>query len=103
MLPCDLTTDACSQRGQMLKIQRTSNGDAVFVLSGQMGEEHIAELEKPIASETGEHGIVLDLKDVILAGQEAISFVERYEPDGVTLLYCAGYIREWIRRTRWNR
>ena len=84
----------------MLKIQRTSNGQVVFALSGRMDEEHIAELEALIRSETNERRIVLNLKDLTLAGQEAISFLERCEADGVTLMNCAAYVREWITRQR---
>ena len=84
----------------MLKIQRTSNGQVVFALSGRMDEEHIAELETLIKSERKGHRIVLDLKDLTLAGQEAISFLERCEASGITLMHCAAYIREWITRQR---
>ena len=84
----------------MLKIQRTSNGQVVFALSGQMDEEHIAELETLIRSEANGRRIVLDLKDLTLAGQEAISFLERCEMDGTTLINCAPYVREWITRQR---
>jgi hypothetical protein len=87
----------------MLKIQRTSNGQVVFALSGRMDEEHIAELETLIRSETNGCRIVLDLKNLTLAGQEAISFLERCEADGITLMNCAAYVREWITRQRRGR
>jgi len=48
---------------QMLKIQRSSNGQVVFTLSGQIDEEHIAELETYIRAEANAQSIVLDLKD----------------------------------------
>src|SRR5216684_3147145 len=92
--------DSCSKRGQMLKIQRTSNWQVVFALSGRMDEEHISELETLIRSETNGRRIVLDLKNLTLAGQEAISFLERCEADGITLMNCAAYVREWITRQR---
>jgi anti-anti-sigma regulatory factor len=84
----------------MLKIQRTSNGQVVFALSGRMDEEHIAELETLIKSERKGRRIVLDLKDLTLAGQEAISFLEHSEAGGITLMNCAAYVREWITRQR---
>jgi hypothetical protein len=95
--------DRSSQRGQMLKIQRSSNGKVVFTLSGQIDEEHIAELETYIRAETNVQSIVLDLKDVTLAGQDAVSFLERCEAEGVTLRNCAAYVREWITRQRRGR
>ena len=84
----------------MLKIQRTSNGHVVFALSGRMDEKHIPELEKLISSEAKGRRIALDLKDLTLAGQDGISFLERCEADGITLMNCAGYVREWITRQR---
>ena len=87
----------------MLRIQRSSNGQVVFALSGRIDEEHIAELETLIRSEANGRRIVLDLKDLTLAGQEAISFLERCEADGIALMNCAVYVREWITRQRHGR
>jgi len=70
----------------MLKIQRTSNGQVVFALSGRMDEEHLAELETLIRAETGGRRIALDLKNLTLAGQEAINFFDRCEAGGITLM-----------------
>lgn len=87
----------------MLRIHRSSNGQVVFALSGRIDEEHIAELETLIGSEANGRRIVLDLKDLTLAGQEAISFLERCEADGIALMNCAIYVREWITRQRSGR
>jgi hypothetical protein len=84
----------------MLRIQRSANGEVVFTLSGRMDEEDIVQLETLIRSEADELGIVLDLKDLILVGREAISFLERCETDGITLKNCARYVRELITRQR---
>lgn len=65
-----------------------------------MDEEDVAELETLIRSEADGRRIVLDLKDLTLAGRDGISFLERCEGDGITLRNCAGYIREWITRQR---
>ncbi len=83
----------------MLRIRRSeANGQVVFTLSGRMDEEGIAELEALIRSEGNGRGIVLDLKDLTLVGQDAISFLGRCEADSITLKNCAGYVREWITR-----
>jgi hypothetical protein len=87
----------------MLKIQRSSNGQVIFTLSGQIDEEHIAELETYIRAEANAQSIVLDLKDVTLAGRDAVSFLEHYEAEGVILRNCAAYVREWITRQRHGR
>jgi hypothetical protein len=84
----------------MLRIQRSANGEVVFTLSGRMAEEDIAQVETLIRSEADGLGIVLDLKDLILVGREAISFLERCETDGITLKNCARYVRELITRQR---
>ena len=84
----------------MLRIQRSENGEVVFTLSGQMNEEPIAELEKLINSEANGLRIVLDLKDVTLVNEDAITFLERCESNSITLENCPPYIREWIKRQR---
>lgn len=84
----------------MLRIQRSANREVVFALSGQMEEEAIAELETLLRSEVSGVPMVLDLKDLTLAGQEGISFLEHCETSGIVLKNCAGYIREWITRSR---
>jgi hypothetical protein len=55
----------------------------------QIDEEHIAELETYIRAEANAPSIVLDLKDVTLAGRDAVNFLERCEADGVILKNCA--------------
>jgi hypothetical protein len=50
----------------VLKIQRSSNGQVTYMLSGQIGEEDIAELEALIRSEAKGRPIVLDLKNLTL-------------------------------------
>jgi anti-anti-sigma regulatory factor len=84
----------------MLKIQRSSNGQVVLALSGQIDDQDITELETQMRSEEKGRSIVLDLKDLTLVSRDAISFLERCEADGVTLRNCAAYVREWITRQR---
>jgi len=84
----------------MLKIRRSANGQVVFVLSGRMAQEDIADLEALISSEANDRPIVMDLKDVTLAGRDAIKFLERCETDNITLKNCPAYVREWITRQR---
>jgi hypothetical protein len=84
----------------MLRIQRSSNGQVVFTLSGRMHKENISELETIIRSEANGRSIVLDLRDITLVGQDAITFLERCEADSITLVNCPAYIREWITRKR---
>ena len=84
----------------MLRIERSANGEVVFTLSGQMDEEPIAELETLISSEANGRRIILDLKDLTLVNEDAITFLERCESNSITLENCPPYIREWIKRQR---
>jgi len=84
----------------MLKIQRSGNGGVAFKLSGRIDQENVAELQALIRAEvTGKH-LVLDLKDVILVGQDGIAFLAKCEGSGITLANCPPYVREWIKRQR---
>ena len=80
----------------MLKITRAANGEVVFKLSGRMDAENLAELETLMTSEAGCRRIVLDLRDLTLVDQDAVSFLRRCEADNITLKNCPAYIREWI-------
>jgi hypothetical protein len=82
----------------MLRVRRTTNGDVVFTLSGQIDKEHIAELEVLIGAEGKNRRIILDLKDMTLTGQDGVVFLARCETAGITLVNCDTYIREWIAR-----
>jgi len=80
----------------MLKITRAANGETVFKLSGRMGAENVGELEKLFSAEAGSRRIVLDLKDLILVDEDAVSFLRRCEADSVQLRNCPAYIRKWV-------
>jgi hypothetical protein len=84
----------------VLKIQRSSNGQVTYMLSGRIEEEDIAELEALIASEPKGRRLVLDLKNLTLVGQDAIVFLDRCEANGITLTNCPAYIRVWIKGQR---
>jgi len=84
----------------MLRIQRSANGEVVFKLSGRMDEEDIVQLETLIRLETNGRRIVLDLKDLTVVGRDAVSFLDRSEVKGIALKNCAGYVREWITKSR---
>ena len=83
-----------SQESWTLKITRIANGKVVFKLSDRMGAENVGELEAMVSHEKDGHGIVLDLKDLTLVDQEAVSFLERCQADRIQLKNCPGYVRE---------
>jgi anti-anti-sigma regulatory factor len=84
----------------MLKIQRSTNGEVVFTMSGQMDAESIIELETLVNAETNGRRIVLDLKDLTLANDDAVTFLGRCEATSITLKNCPAYVREWITAKR---
>lgn len=87
----------------MLRVERSSNGEVTLRLSGRMHGENIEQLEELLRSEATGHRMVLDLKDVTLVNDDAVSFLSRCEADGITLRNCPAYIREWITRQQRGR
>jgi len=87
-------------RGKMLKVTRTANGEVVFSISGRMEAENVSELETLFRSEAQPVRMILDLKELALVDQDAVNFLERCESHGMVLKNCPGYIREWISRQR---
>jgi hypothetical protein len=66
------------------------------MVSGRMDSESIPELERLFQSEANRH-MILDLKDLTLANQDGINFLERCEAGGITRKNCPAYIREWVK------
>jgi hypothetical protein len=84
----------------MLKITRAANEAVIFTVSGRMAGENLAELETLFSAEANGRRIALDLKDLTLVDQDAVSFLSRCEADNIQLKNCPAYIREWITRER---
>ncbi|HEV7512570.1 MAG TPA: STAS domain-containing protein [Candidatus Acidoferrum sp.] len=84
----------------MLKITRAANGEVIFTVSGRMDAENLDELKQLFISESRGRHIALDLKELTLVDQDAVSFLERCEADNIRLKNCPAYIREWIARER---
>jgi len=72
----------------------------VFILSGRIETQAIAELRRLFELETDYRDIVLDLKDVSLVDRDVMGFLARCEADGVKLENCTPYIREWMAREK---
>ena len=67
-------------------------------LIGRMRADNLSELEKQISE--SESKIVLDLEELNLVDVEAVRFLGMCETQGVTLLNCSPYIRDWIGKER---
>ena len=72
----------------------------VFILSGRIETQAIAELKRLFELQTDYPDIVLDLKDVGVIDRDVMLFFMRCEADGVKLENCAPYIREWMEREK---
>jgi len=85
----------------MWKVQRLpDDGFVVLRLSGRLEGEQLSELQEAFQSVAANQDLVLDLKEVRLVDQEAVSFLAGCEADGAKIRNCPGYIREWISRER---
>ena len=81
------------------KIQKLHDANSTTIrLIGRMRAEHLSKLEKQIRE--SESTIVLDLEELDLVDVEAVRFLGMCETQGVTLLNCSAYIRDWIGKER---
>jgi anti-anti-sigma regulatory factor len=81
------------------KIEKYRDGQSTTIrLLGRMRAEHLSELEKQIKESDSK--IVLDLEELNLVDVEAVRFLGMCETQGVTLLNCSAYIRDWIGKER---
>ena len=82
-----------------LKIERIADKRKTRIrLSGQVRAEHIDQLKAEI--ERAGLQVALDLEEVDLVDIEAIRFLNTCEADGISVLHCSPYIREWMFRER---
>jgi hypothetical protein len=72
----------------------------IFVLSGRIEKEAIAELKRLFECRTHYRDIVLDLKDVGVIDRDVMRFFVCCEANGVKLENCTPYIREWMEREK---
>jgi hypothetical protein len=88
-----------SNREEKLKIEKhSSQGKTTIRLIGRFQSEHVDELKKQIDS-NGTH-LALELQEVTLVDLGVVQFLALCEVEGMELLHCPAYIREWIRRER---
>ena len=81
------------------KIEKYRDGHSTTIrLIGRMRAEHLSELEKQIKE--SESKIVLDLEELNLVDVETVRFLGMCETQGVALLNCSPYIRDWIGKER---
>lgn len=81
-----------------LKIEKfVGERGTTLKLIGRIRAEHLVELKGQIAASAPS---VLELGEVSLVDADAVRFLGSCESDGIQLLNCSAYIREWIVRER---
>lgn len=80
-----------------LKIERYADGHHTTLrLIGYLQAEYLEELLAHI--ERNGPRMALDLDEVTLVDVEVVRFLGVCEAEGIALLHCSPYIREWIAR-----
>ena len=81
-----------------LKLERISGVRGTRIrMSGALRSDHLDQVRAEI--ERG-GAIALDLEEVDLVDIEAVRFLNQCEADGISVLHCSPYIREWMFRER---
>jgi hypothetical protein len=82
-----------------LKIERISGTRRTRIrLSGQVRAEHLDQLKAEI--ERAGPRVALDLEEVDLVDIEGVRFLNGCLAQGISVLHCSPYIREWMFRER---
>lgn len=82
----------------MLKITRvTSRGTPTLILSGRIGAEQLPDVRRTVEAEDAQD-LVLDLREVTLVHVEVVRFFLRCEQQGIHIVHCPAYVREWMAR-----
>ena len=83
----------------MLRIEKESDGCVTrLLLSGRIKSDRIGWIRS--AMNKGCARLVLDLSDVTLVDIAAVRFLISCENEGIELLRCPRYVREWMVRER---
>ena len=81
----------------MFKIETLPDGqNTVLRLIGRIRAEHLQELKTQIRDDGPT--VKLDLDEVTLVDVDVVRFLKACAMDGIQLVNCSPYIREWIER-----
>jgi hypothetical protein len=85
----------------MLRIEEDSDGCVTTLkLSGRIQSDNLGSIRSAI---DGCKRKILDLTEVTLVDIAGVRFLMSYENEGVELVQCPRYVREWIVRERAER
>lgn len=83
----------------MLRIEKDSHGSVTTLhLSGRMQSDGISCIQSVMNAECAR--TILDLREVNLVDIAVVRFLITCENEGVALVHCPRYVREWILRER---
>jgi hypothetical protein len=83
----------------MLRIEKKSDGYVTrLLLSGRIQSDRIACIRSAMIDKCSPR--VLDLSEVTLVDAAAVRFLIGCENEGIELVQCPPYVREWILRER---
>ena len=82
-----------------LRIEKASDGHSTTIrLIGRIRAEHLDELKAQIKE--GGSRIALDLEEVSLVDVDVVRFLGTCHAEGIHLVQCSPYIRDWIAKER---
>ena len=80
-----------------LRIEKNTDGETTFLrLIGRIRREDLEELTAQISAI--DKRFAIDVEGVTLVDADAVRFLGAMEAQGIKVLHCSPYIREWIRR-----
>jgi hypothetical protein len=81
-----------------LKIERISGKRGTWIrMSGELRSDQLDQVK----AEIGRGGpVALDLEEIDLVDVESVRFLNAREAEGISVLHCSPYIREWMLRER---
>jgi hypothetical protein len=83
----------------MLRIEKESDGHTTTLrLIGRIQSADIGSIRAQIDDDSVH--VLFDLGEVTLVNVEVIRFLSDCEDEGVVLIHCPPYVREWILRER---
>jgi hypothetical protein len=83
----------------MLRIENQSDACSTrLVLSGRIQSDRIACIRSALKDACGDK--TLDLNEVTLVDVEVVRFLIHCEGEGIRLVQCPPYVREWMVRER---
>lgn len=83
----------------MLRIEKVRDKSGTRLrLIGRLESDYIASIESALSD--GNAHKILDLSEVTLVDVGVVRFLNRCEDQGIELVQCPPYVREWILRER---